>query len=545
MRAGELRGILRGRDFRRLYGTRLASQLTDGVFQVALAGYVFFSPERQATAAKAAAAFAVTLLPYSALGPFAGVFIDRWRRRQILVWTPVLRALLVLLVAGLVAGGQDGLGFFLGVLVVLGVNRFFLAALSAALPHVVRRDQLVTANAFTVTSGTIIAFAGAGAGYGLRRVFGAGHDGTALILVVAAALFLLAGLIATTLPKGLLGPHRTSEDVAPRATAPAAAEATPATVPGVAMSDTSPASETAMPDATPGSATPVSDASPGHETPVSAASPIPGAPMSNAAAGAGTPMADGAEVPGQADVSGRVEASGRADVSAGSGGVGAGGSEAPRVVEVLGGVLGGLADGARHIARRPQAALALGAISFHRFLYGVVLIMTLLLCRNHFAGDPDRGLETFALMLGVSGAGYFAAALITPPVVRRISKQAWVAWQLGGAAVGLLALGMPFAERPWAAGAFLLGVVSQGVKLCVDTTLQETIEDAYRGRVFAVYDMLFNATFAAAAAAAATWLPADGRAGVTLLGVVAAYGVGAVAYWTAASRMRGPAHALR
>lgn len=439
MQAGELRGILRGRDFRRLYGTRLASQLTDGVFQVALAGYVFFSPERQATAAKAAAAFAVTLLPYSALGPFAGVFIDRWRRRQILVWTPVLRALLVLIVAGLVAGGQDGLGFFLGVLVVLGVNRFFLAALSAALPHVVRRDQLVTANAFSVTSGTIIAFAGAGVGYGFRRVFGAGHDGTALILVVAAALFLLAGLIATTLPKGLLGPHRAAEDVT-----------------------------------------------------------------------------TGAEV-----------------------------SQAPRAVEAIRGVLGGLVDGGRHIARRPQAALALGAISFHRFLYGVVLIMTLLLCRNHFAGDPDRGLETFALMLGVSGAGYFAAALITPPVVRRISKQAWVAWQLGGAALSLLVLGMPFAERPWAVGAFLLGVVSQGVKLCVDTTLQETIDDAYRGRVFAVYDMLFNATFAAAAAAAATWLPSDGRADLTLLAVVVAYAAGAVAYRTAASRTQRPAHALR
>ncbi|MCP9981447.1 MULTISPECIES: MFS transporter [Actinomadura] len=438
MEAGELRGILRGRDFRRLYGTRLASQFSDGVFQVALAGYVFFSPERQTTATKAAAAFAVTLLPYSALGPFAGVFIDRWQRRQILVWTPVVRAVLVLLVAALVAAGQDGLGFFLGVLVVLGVNRFFLAALSAALPHVVRRDQLVTANAFTVTSGTVIAFAGAGVGYLLRRLFGSGHDGTASILVVAAALFLLAGATATTLPRRLLGPH------------------------------------------------PAEDA-------------LPGAPR----------------------------------------------AELPRTVEALGGVLYGLADGARHIARRPQAALALGAISFHRFLYGIVLIMTLLLCRNHFADDPDRGLETFALMLGVSGAGYFAAALITPPVVRRISKQAWVAWLLAGAALSLLLLGTPFAERPWAAGAFLLGVVSQGVKLCVDTTLQEGIEDAYRGRVFAVYDMLFNATFAAAAAAAATWLPPDGRATVTLLAVIAAYAAGAVAYRTAASRMRRPAHALR
>ncbi|RKS79312.1 MFS transporter [Actinomadura pelletieri DSM 43383] len=433
MKAAELPAILRGRDFRRLYGTRLASQLTDGVFQVALAGYVFFSPERQTTAAKAAAAFAVTLLPYSALGPFAGVFIDRWRRRQILVWAPVLRAVLVLLVAGVAAAGRDGPALFAGVLVVLGVNRFFLAALSAALPHVVRRDHLVTANAFSVTSGTVIAFVGGGIGYLLRRVFGAGDGGTALILVSAAGMFLVAGIIATRLPRQLLGPHPPED----------------------AVLDTRP--------------------------------------------------------------------------------------NAPRITESLSSVVDGLVDGARHLARRPQAALALGAIAFHRFLYGVILIMTLLLCRNHFADGPNAGLETFAVMLGLTGAGYFTAALITPPVVRRISKQAWVSWLLAAAALSLLGLGLPFAERSWAAAGFVLGVVSQGVKLCVDTTLQESIDDAYRGRVFAVYDMLFNAMFAAAAAAAATWLPSDGRAEMTLLAVTAAYAAGAVAYRTATARARRPA----
>ncbi|MBT2206987.1 MFS transporter [Actinomadura sp. NEAU-AAG7] len=431
MRAGELRRILRGRNFRRLYATRLTSQLTDGLFQVALAGYVFFSPERQTTAGKAAAAFAVTLLPYSALGPFAGVFIDRWQRRQILLWTPILRAVLVLLVGALVAAGQDGLVFFLVVLVVLGVNRFFLAALSAALPHVVRRDQLVTANAFAVTSGTVIAFTGAGLGYLLRRVFGGGTEGTALILAFAAVLFFAAGVTATTLPRLLLGPHP-SEDAAPE----------------------------------------------------------------KAAMG---------------------------------------------VREALGGVLGGLADGARHIARRRQAALALAAISFHRLLYGVILIMTLLLCRNHFTENADAGLTAFAVMLGVSGAGYFAAAVVTPAVVRRISKPAWVTWLLAAAGASLLLFGPPFAEPAWAAGSFALGVVSQGVKLCVDTTLQESIDDAYRGRVFAVYDMLFNATFAASAAAAASWLPFDGRARLTLIAVIIAYAAGAVAYWTGTARVRGAA----
>src|SRR5690606_41789781 len=107
MRSGELSEILRGRDFRRLYATRLASQLTDGVFQVALAGYVFYSAERQTTAAKAAAAFAVTLLPYSALGPFVGRFIDRWRRRPVVVSSRGLRAGLGLLVAAVRAAWRE------------------------------------------------------------------------------------------------------------------------------------------------------------------------------------------------------------------------------------------------------------------------------------------------------------------------------------------------------------------------------------------------------------------------------------------------------
>ena len=36
--------LLRGVWFRRLFAVRCASQLTDGVFQVALASYVVFSP---------------------------------------------------------------------------------------------------------------------------------------------------------------------------------------------------------------------------------------------------------------------------------------------------------------------------------------------------------------------------------------------------------------------------------------------------------------------------------------------------------------------
>jgi MFS family permease len=142
-----LRDLLRGQWFRRLFAVRVSSQLTDGVFQVALASYVIFSPERAPGPGAIAGALAVVLLPFSVLGPFAGVFLDRWSRRQVLAWSNFVRVALVTVIAVAVHAEVRG-EVLLGLgLVCLSVNRFLLAGLSAALPHVVREDELLTAKA--------------------------------------------------------------------------------------------------------------------------------------------------------------------------------------------------------------------------------------------------------------------------------------------------------------------------------------------------------------------------------------------------------------
>ena len=141
--AGDLRAVVRHRDFRRLFATRLTSQAADGGFQAALASLFFFSPERQTSAGSVAAAFAVLLLPYSVVGPFAGVLLDRWRRRQILVVANLLRAAMVLGVAELTFADVGGVPLYVAVLACLSVNRFFLAGLGASLPHVVPPERLV------------------------------------------------------------------------------------------------------------------------------------------------------------------------------------------------------------------------------------------------------------------------------------------------------------------------------------------------------------------------------------------------------------------
>ena len=104
----DLRIVLAERNFRRLFATRLISQTGDGVFTAGLGTYVFFNAATFPSPAKGAAAFAVLYLPYSLIGPFAGVFIDRWSRRQILVRSALLRSVLVALTAALMVSGNLG-----------------------------------------------------------------------------------------------------------------------------------------------------------------------------------------------------------------------------------------------------------------------------------------------------------------------------------------------------------------------------------------------------------------------------------------------------
>ena len=68
-------------------------QFGDGMLQSALATFVLFSPEREPDAVRVAAAFAILLLPYSFIGPFAGVLLDRWQRRNVLVRANLLKSL--------------------------------------------------------------------------------------------------------------------------------------------------------------------------------------------------------------------------------------------------------------------------------------------------------------------------------------------------------------------------------------------------------------------------------------------------------------------
>jgi MFS family permease len=204
---GNLRAIFASRGFRRLLTVRLSSQVGDGLFQAGLAGSVFFNPEKAASPVAIAMAFAVLLVPYSTLGPFVGVFLDRWSRRTTLFIANAARALLVLPAALFVWHGNEGPPFVITALAIIALNRFFLSGISAALPHVVEQERLVTANSFSTTFGTVIYSAALGSAGMIFHATGTGFHPYAIVTAASAVAYALsAGLTLASFTVDALGP---------------------------------------------------------------------------------------------------------------------------------------------------------------------------------------------------------------------------------------------------------------------------------------------------------------------------------------------------
>ncbi|MGI5481834.1 MFS transporter [Streptomyces lavendofoliae] len=388
----DLRVLVRLTNFRRLLAVRLLSQCADGVYQVALATYVVFSPEKQTSPAAIATAMAVLLLPYSFVGPFAGVLLDRWPRRQVFLHGNLLRALLATGTAFLILSSVPDWLFYASALSVTAVNRFVLAGLSAALPRVVDPGRLVMANSLSPTAGTLAATAGGGLAF-VVRLAGPGSD--AAVVLLGAGLYLCSALASLRMGRDLLGP-------------------------------------------------------------------------------------DPAQV-------------------------------RPRLGAALASTAKGLVGGVSHLGRRRAAARVLAAMTVMRFCYGALTVMVLMLCRYAWSSTESAGLALLGLAVGASGAGFFAAAVVSPWAVGRLGRSGWMVWCAASAAVLAPALGLLFAPMPLLVAAFVLGLVTQGSKIVTDTVVQLTVDDAYRGRVFSLYDVLYNTAFVGAAGVAALMLPPDGR----------------------------------
>ncbi len=196
--------------FGRLLAVRIASQFGDGLFLAGLAGAILFNPDRAATPWAIAGSFAVLFLPYSLVGPFAGALMDRWDRRYVLVGANAARIVLIAGVGTLLAVSADGRVVLAGALLVNGVSRFVSSGLSASLPHVVPRDEVVSMNALAAAVGAVSAFLGANFMLLPRWLFGANDTGSATIIFIVVVPVLIALLLALRFTPHSLGPDNTA-----------------------------------------------------------------------------------------------------------------------------------------------------------------------------------------------------------------------------------------------------------------------------------------------------------------------------------------------
>ena len=196
-------------DFWRLLELRTASQFGDGLFQAGLAGALLFNPERAVRPLAIAGAFAVLFLPYSLLGPFAGALMDRWDRRLVLVGANLGRLVAVALVGVCLVVGAGDVLVLCGALVVNGLARFVSSGLSAALPHVVPREQVVTMNSIASATAALAAFAGASFMLIPRTIVGSGDNGAASIILLVTVPLLIALLLSLRFGAHVLGPDDT------------------------------------------------------------------------------------------------------------------------------------------------------------------------------------------------------------------------------------------------------------------------------------------------------------------------------------------------
>jgi DHA3 family macrolide efflux protein-like MFS transporter len=142
---------------------QVISSLGDRVHQIALVFLVAGATNSSPLAL--GLVFASMTLPSVVVGPLAGALVDRWDRKHVMVASDLLRAGIVGLIP--VASGFH-IGLVVALVFVLAVvSSFFRPARAAALPRVVREEDLLTANSAMWVADTVSDLAG----YGLAGLF--------------------------------------------------------------------------------------------------------------------------------------------------------------------------------------------------------------------------------------------------------------------------------------------------------------------------------------------------------------------------------------
>jgi MFS family permease len=200
--------VLRNPKFLALFGSQILTQVGGNAVLFGLTVTVFGLTDSSTAVSVLLLTF---LVPAVVFGAVAGVFVDMFDRRQILIWSNILRAGLYAL---LLIFPDQLLVIYIVTALVATLTTFFGPAEAAMIPFVVKREQLLTANSFFI----LMLQASFVLGFALLGPAAHRFLGMELLVIIVAAAYALAGALCWILPPappGELG--RASLDSARRA----------------------------------------------------------------------------------------------------------------------------------------------------------------------------------------------------------------------------------------------------------------------------------------------------------------------------------------
>lgn len=188
-----LREVLRIPNFFFLWLGQIISQFGDRLTQMVLIGLVY--KRAPGSAYELAKLFVFVIVPVFIVGPIAGVYSDRWKRKYTMIASDVIRGVLVLLIAAywmLIPRLYPIFPIYMIVFAIFSTTRFFIPAKMSIIPDLVPQDKLLEANSLIHTTGMAAAALGFGVGGIIISLPSVGIKGG---LIIDAATFFISAIL--------------------------------------------------------------------------------------------------------------------------------------------------------------------------------------------------------------------------------------------------------------------------------------------------------------------------------------------------------------
>jgi len=153
--------LLKNRNFFLLWSGQIAEQFGDSLNLMALIAFVLSLPAKPGAHLHTTNMSILMMwlgIPILFIGPFAGVFVDRIKRKTMLLFAATGRGTLVLFMFLIIGNGKNESAPFVYILVFLisVVTQFFIPAKSSFIPRLVKKGELLLANSISATTTVIV-----------------------------------------------------------------------------------------------------------------------------------------------------------------------------------------------------------------------------------------------------------------------------------------------------------------------------------------------------------------------------------------------------